>query len=357
MLYGLPPSSTCLARLNHIRQSLRPKSISFLVDHPAQLKRLANNGSNQHEPTSIFVKLDIGDHRAGVPHDHLLQFLEELKNRRPHLELEGFYVYMGNSYGSDNSEDAVKYLTHELRAARDAAHEALDATPSPERNRLTLSVGASPTARAAQNLGKVGQSSLEQELSKVLDNIRDYFFIELHAGVYPLLDLQQIATHAVASSAEDITHTRRIGLTVLAEILSVYENRPSAGAKHEALMGAGTLALGREPCKSYDGWGVVVPSSVRSWHDKTPAGIQHITSVDKDYEGWTVNRISQEHGMLGWQGSENLFYPLQVGEKVEVWCNHACIAGAGFGWYLVVDSSLDHTEKVVRDVWVRCRGW
>lgn len=32
------------------------------------------------------------------------------------------------------------------------------------------------------------------------------------------------------------------------------------------------------------------------------------------------------------------------------------VAGAGFGWYLVVDSSLPGQDEVV-DVWVRWRGW
>ncbi len=35
--------------------------------------------------------------------------------------------------------------------------------------------------------------------------------------------------------------------------------------------------------------------------------------------------------------------------------NHACVAGAGFGWYLVVDSDQGGDEIV--DVWVRWRGW
>ena len=48
---------------------------------------------------------------------------------------------------------------------------------------------------------------------------------------------------------------------------------------------------------------------------------------------------------------------LEVGQKVRVWPNHACIAGAMFGWYLVVDSRLVGREDEVVDVWVRWRGW
>jgi hypothetical protein len=39
-----------------------------------------------------------------------------------------------------------------------------------------------------------------------------------------------------------------------------------------------------------------------------------------------------------------------------VWPNHACMAGPGFWGYLVVDGDGEDAE-IVRDVWVRWRGW
>lgn len=49
---------------------------------------------------------------------------------------------------------------------------------------------------------------------------------------------------------------------------------------------------------------------------------------------------------------------LKIGQKIRVWPNHACVAGAGFGWYLVVDSSQPEERRdEIMDVWVRCRGW
>jgi D-serine deaminase-like pyridoxal phosphate-dependent protein len=46
-----------------------------------------------------------------------------------------------------------------------------------------------------------------------------------------------------------------IAIRILADVVSRYER----DGKHEALVAAGTLALGREPCKSYPGWGVIAP--------------------------------------------------------------------------------------------------
>ena len=39
----------------------------------------------------------------------------------------------------------------------------------------------------------------------------------------------------------------------------------------------------------------------------------------------------------GYQGGEGAG-EVGVGQRVRVWPNHACVAGAGFGWFLVVDS-------------------
>lgn len=131
--------------------------------------------------------------------------------------------------------------------------------------------------------------------------------------------------------------TQDIALTILTEVTSVYSGRETP----EALIAAGSLALGREPCKSYTGWGVV-----SGWGKPAKSS------------GWIVGRISQEHGMLTKAPGAISQCELQVGDKVRIWPNHACIAGAGYGWYFIVDSSLleDQRDKVV-DVWIRWRGW
>lgn len=84
-----------------------------------------------------------------------------------------------------------------------------------------------------------------------------------------------------------------------------------------------------------------------------------ITLPESERAGWIVGRTSQEHGILTWEGEEEAMggRELEVGRKVLLWPNHACIAGAGFGWYLVVDSEGEGQGNVVVDVWARCRGW
>lgn len=192
-------------------------------------------------------------------------------------------------------------------------------------------------------------SPLVQEFHSILNRLKQNYSVELHAGVYPLLDCQQVATHArpsdaAASEGFQPLSKDSIAIKMLLEVSSVYTER----AKPEVLVSAGSLALGRDPCKSYPGWGIVTGDFANE------GGAVYDEAGER--MGWIVGRISQEHGILTWEGKRERCRELKVGDKVMVWPNHACVAGAGFGWYLIVDSEVDGGEEVV-DVWTRWRGW
>ena len=328
-----------------------------------QIKNLLDDSSVGTDPIPILIKIDVGYHRAGVvPGSKSLADLLQAVADSNHVKLAGLYAHMGNSYSSSSPTDALDFLAAELEGVADAASQALS-TPASLRNspsRLTLSVGATPTASSAQNL--LRSSSREAERVKaILNDLTGSFHVELHAGVYPLLDMQQHATHARPSTALVNSEGMResasamtlndLGLRILVEVLSLYPQR----SVPEALIGAGTFALGREPCKSYQGWGVISPGF--GGNNQTPQ-VAKSTFNEADQTGWIVGRISQEHGILTWQGPrEKLWWP-HVGDKLLVWPNHACVAGLGFDWYLVVDSDHGCRENTtIVDVWLRCRGW
>ncbi|KAL2142725.1 hypothetical protein VTI28DRAFT_813 [Corynascus sepedonium] len=165
--------------------------------------------------------------------------------------------------------------------------------------------------------------------------------------------MQQLATHA---RDESLMTADDIAISVIAEVASIYPGRGVNGTT-EALINAGTLALGREPVadkgeipgQDYHGWGFLMP-----WGLDNPVPGPDFPRV---HDGWQVGRISQEHGILTWQGSKEDEVPLRYGQRVRVWPNHSCIAGAGFDWYLIVDSRNKDGEDQVVDVWPRWRGW
>lgn len=348
VLYGVPATPSSIRRLAKLANELNPAGnghIAFMVDHQLQIEEIDKSrnlfpigGSD----TPVYIKIDTGYGRAGVePASKTLKAIQTTLAKSRAVHLMGLYSHLGHSYGFSTPMESLEGLMTEF----DTLHRVAETTFAG--TELTLSVGATPTATAAQVLvdneafsNFEGMDQVKARWTK-LKQLRNK--LEIHAGVYPFLDMQQLATQARTSNLSE----QNIALRVLVEVASLYTER----SKPEALIAAGSLALGREPCKSYSGWGVVSP-----WSSLPRAAKQHTYSSSKDKRGWIVGRTSQEHGILTWEGEREGMRELEIGEKLMVWPNHACVAGAGFGWYFIVDSDVDGGETV-QDVWVRCRGW
>jgi D-serine deaminase-like pyridoxal phosphate-dependent protein len=122
--------------------------------------------------------------------------------------------------------------------------------------KLVLSVGATPTTTSIRNL-LAQESALTTAEQTAIAALRGSIQeiknkdceIELHAGVSPVLDVQQLATHALSSP---VMSWSDLAFTIMAEVASIYPGRGKSGHS-EVLIAAGSLALGREPCKAYSG--------------------------------------------------------------------------------------------------------
>ena len=345
-----------IERLAALAEKLGPGSISVMIDHADQLNQLVRFKDITGHQVGIFVKINTGYGRAGVSADSEVT-AKLLASVQTHIScglcfLHGFYSHAGHSYSVKNNTEAVSHLYLEIDGLRKVATRAasMNISTAADDGRFVLSVGATPSATSIQNLiGEKGnQNEPGRALRKLVEDIKEDFALELHAGVYPMLDMQQLATRASPSATQRKINAMGssispsdIALTILAEVSSVYPDR----TPEEALVAAGSLALGREPCKSYDGWGIV--SALTASGSNLPSHVG----------GWKVARISQEHGILQPISTDQVYPVLKVGDRLRIWPNHACIAGAGFGFYLVVDSDLPGGGNEVVDVWVRCRGW
>ena len=341
LLYGVPLAPSLVPRLAEVAKQLGEGCVGCIIDHEAQISGLARFRSMTGFPAQVFIKVDVGYGRAGlrVGSSSMTCLVKKIGavGDAGVLTLQGFYSHAGQSYAGNSPDDALKMLRLEIEVCTDAVKQVQNRL-SNLGHRLVVSVGASPTALSVQYL--LNRSSSSEE-AKALQDIRDLdrsgVELELHAGVYPLLDLQQSATRARTLTG-DSRHD--IALTILAEVCSIYTDRQ----RPEACVAAGSLALGREPCKDYGGWGRLTPWGLDSVHSTPESAI-------------IMRSVSQEHGILAFEMESNIRHlPLKVGQKVRIWPNHACIAGAQYGWYLVVDSQSADPDKIL-DVWVRCRGW
>ena len=346
LLYGIPAGPSAVERLAVVGKQLGEDGFAFMVDHPAQFTVLERFKELTGYAACAFLKTDAGQHRAGLgpQTEEMVDLVDKVAalEAQGMVKLLGFYTHNSNSYAGSSPDEAMAYLQQEVDACR-AATKNLSNT---ERAKpLIISVGASPTALSIQNIlpSKASSSSSAKSLQEVLQLTTSNFELEIHAGVYPLFDMQQVSAQSRSFSTSD-PHDA-IAISILAEVCSLY---PKRMAHPEALISAGCLALAREACKDYPGQGVITPWNMPATYR---AGSKDTRLI--------VKRISQEHGIVGFEnesagGSDQL--PLEYGQKIRIWPNHACITMAMFDAYFVVDSDGAEPDKVV-DMFASCRGW
>ncbi|KAI1502971.1 putative serine dehydratase domain-containing protein [Biscogniauxia marginata] len=394
VLYSFPIYGSSVARLAALSSALGPRALSVMVDHPDQLKHLTSLASKSGHPPLVFLKVNVGTNRAGVVPGSAAcrELLDDLliAESTGSCVLLGLYCHAGHSYAARRDWEAMGILGAEFAALEDVAALVRKERPG---HPLVLSVGATPTATTLQHPdfsqpqpqqqgsepganGEKTASAVEaslltsaptSRLKELISRMRAAdLTLEVHAGVYPTLDVQQLAAHARDAA---YLNWRAIGVSVLADVASLYPGRGAGDSSTEALVNAGCLALGREPCQdmggptgeSYNAWGILMP-----WNGlANPTPGPEFPAV---HGGWQVARISQEHGVLRWAGpggeegggeseGKGKEAPLHVGQRVRIWPNHSCITGAGHGWYLVVDSRNQGREDEIVDVWPRWNGW
>ncbi|KAH9486964.1 D-serine dehydratase [Psilocybe cubensis] len=290
LLYGLPVAINKVQDLSNLRQEFAQSGgiVRLLVDHPDQITFLDQFEANQATSAkwSVFIKINGGQNRAGVsPGSPVFYSLLDAVVKSKFVRLFGFYGHAGNSYASTSLSDASAFLSGEVRAVNIAAEYALDMI-SKLNHRVdvtqpfTLSVGSTPTAHAASK-------QTRELLSEVLHGT-----LELHAGNYPMLDLQQQHTSLIDYA--------RIAQHVRATVVSYYPGRGVDGVD-EALVDAGAIAFSKDTGPS-GSFGEVI-------------GLP-----------WTLSRISQEHGILTPRNSSAT--PLKLGTIVRIVGQHACLTAA-----------------------------
>ncbi|KAJ0422648.1 putative serine dehydratase domain-containing protein [Aspergillus carlsbadensis] len=308
-LYSMPIYPSVLPRLAQLTNTLK---IVLMVDNEQHIDIL-EQFSGTKSPWPVFIKIDVGTRRAGVVNSSsALPSLVRRVEESPAVELYGFYCHAGHSYACRTSEAATSVLKDEVEGVVSASKFL---SKKGSERKVIVSIGSTPTAHVVSSLREVLPEGLE---------------LELHAGNFPCNDLQQVCTGLIPATAQSVR--------VLTEVCSVYPER------NEALINAGTIALSKET-SDLPGYGRVI-----------------------DRPQWAVVRTSQEHGILGLSAApalsvlevndneadteEKADQMFRVGDRVLLWCQHACITASAFPVYFVVDE-----KYIVREAWVPWKGW
>lgn len=256
LLLAHPPAHPAkLGRLMALPDSV---DMRVAVDSAEAVHMLAAAAGVTGRPVQVLIELDLGMHRVGVGTADAAVALARLVGSLPPLEYGGVLFYPGHLRGPvAGLGPGLERLDRDLAAVL----RALDAAGLPA---AVVSGGSTPTATSSHRLGGL---------------------TEIRPGTYVFNDR---ATQAIgACGIEDCA------LTVLATVVST-------AVAGQAVIDAGSKALGREPRGVEDG------------------GFGELL----DRPEVTVRGMSEEHGILDL--SRTLWRP-RVGDQVRVIPNHVCI--------------------------------
>jgi D-serine deaminase-like pyridoxal phosphate-dependent protein len=257
LLIAYPPVGA--ARARRLARLPRDTRVIVVLDSVEAVDDVAAAARAERRTIGVYVELDLGMHRVGVPGTEQAITLARRIAAEPSLELAGVAFYPGHIREPvEQQHDAIGELG-------DALERALQQLGAVGMRPAVVSGGSTPTLWRTHEIPNV---------------------TEFRPGTYVYNDR---TTAAIGACAWD-----DCALTVLATVVST-------AVPGQAVIDAGTKALGREPVRGVAGEGFG----------------QLLGRPDV-----VVSRMSEEHGILDLGDSS---WRPAVGERVRVIPNHVCI--------------------------------
>ncbi|MEO5568210.1 MAG: alanine racemase [Gemmatimonadaceae bacterium] len=258
ILVAYPPVGS--ARAGRIAGLARDARVIVALDSAEAIDQIERAAAGAKRTVGVYVEIDMGMHRVGVRDAAAAITLAKRVQQSASLTYEGIAFYPGHIRESVGAQDgAIENLNGVLKTTIDALAEA-GAAPS------AVSGGSTPTLWHTHRLHGV---------------------TEMRPGTYVYND----RTTAEIGACE----WSDCALTVLATVVST-------AVDGQAVIDAGTKALGREPMRGADGSGGF------------GSLLEHPEVI--------VKGMSEEHGLLDLARSA---WRPRVGEIVRVIPNHVCI--------------------------------
>jgi D-serine deaminase-like pyridoxal phosphate-dependent protein len=250
-----PVGAARLERLARLPESVQ---IRVAADDADALDALAVAARLGHRVIDVMVEADLGMHRVGAASPAKAVSVARHIARHSSLRYAGLAFYPGHIRGVMREQDAqLQQVARDLGLYLEALTDA--GCPAP-----VVSGGSTPAAWRMHEIPGI---------------------TEVRPGTYVYND--RTTAQIGACDWEDCA------LTVLATVVSV-------AVKGQAVVDAGTKALGREPLRAEgDGYGALL-----------------------DHPEVTVSRMSEEHGILDLSRSS---WRPRLGDQVRIVPNHVCI--------------------------------
>ncbi len=247
------------ARLRRVLALPPNVRLTVAVDSVEAIDQLAEAADAARRELGVYVEVDLGMHRVGVPTRDLALQLARRVRARPPLFYRGITFYPGHIRDSVDAQSAkLEQLERDLGALRDALGSA---GLAPD----VVSGGSTPAAWRMHEVEGI---------------------TEVRPGTYVYND--RGTSDIGACSWDDCA------FTVLATVVST-------AVPDQAVVDAGSKALGREPMRGVEGEGF---------------------GALLDDPAVIVSRMSEEHGILDLRGTH---WRPRVGEVVRIVPNHVCV--------------------------------
>lgn len=278
----------------------RGGDIKLLLDNVDAAQLVAQVGAQKGIAFKVLVEIDTDGHRAGIkPENPALLEIGKVLQGAKGTEFCGVLTHAGGSYDCGDIDAIIAVAEQE----RTGILRAVDTLAAAGFRCNIVSLGSTPTASFAKSMSGI---------------------TDVRAGVFVFYDLFQAAL--------GVCDLDDLALMVVSEVIG---RDLSAG---RIFIDAGALALSKDR------------STQKASEDM---GFGLVTALgQKPSQGkLVVKQVFQEHGIVAGRGEKADVSNFQIGDKVLVWPNHACMTAAAHSFY-----HLQRGEKLVGQ-WPRINGW
>ncbi len=255
--------------------------LALMIDSNVGLNVLQKAVDAARLPVGVYIKIDVGLHRCGLPeNDPQILDLARAIRQTPGLVFRGLLSHAGHAYGAENREQVEAIAESERQTMLRVRQRLINAgCPVPE-----ISVGSTPSVLAAARFEGI---------------------TEIRPGNYVFLDNTPL--RLALAAPEDVA------LSVIATIVSMNPNHLIIDCGSKVL----SSDQGAHGSDTGQGFGTAYP-----W-DRYP----------DPAHAMTVEKLSEEHGFIRRRVKDP---HMAIGDRIRVIPNHACPVANLTDHYLVL---------------------
>jgi D-serine deaminase-like pyridoxal phosphate-dependent protein len=285
---AIPVNTREKVRINQLAQKIH---LNLLFADTEGIKHLAQIAEF---PINVWIKIDTGYHRTGVPHDdeNMIQSIIHIAEEHKLLHFAGFLTHAGNSYHCKSNEEILhlhKETTNIMCRLKEKYSNSI--------REIKISVGDTPTCSVAEDFSMVD---------------------EIRPGNFVFYDTMQVQISAC--TPEDIA------VAVACPVVAKHKDR------NEIIIIGGGIHLSKDFILNSDG-------------KKNYGDLVFLDSVGwgNPVQGCFLSKLSQEHGTL--QVTDEVFEKIHTGDMVGVLPVHSCMTVNLLGKYTTLEGqNIDYFD-------------